>query len=223
MLSSNEMNELTPQNEIPTTVFVAEDHEFLRDGLRFLFAKSSHWQVVGESADGLAAISEIHRLKPEIVILDLKLLGASGETVLQEARKAKSEAKFVVLTQSEEPWVLRRILAQDVEGLVVKTGKASQVLDALEAVRRGGKYISPEAAEILETTNERSVPPPDLLTEREKQVARLTSQGKTNKAIAMLLGCSDETVKSHKANLMRKLGFSSSTEISAWAVKVGLT
>lgn len=216
------MNELAHQNPNPTTVFVAEDHELLRDGLRFLFAKSPDWQMVGESADGLSAISEIHRLKPEIVILDLKLFGVSGETVLQEVRKAKGEAKFVVLTQSEEPWVLRRILAQDIEGLIVKTGKTSQVLDALEAVKRGDKYISPEATEILETTEERPVPPLDLLTEREKQVARLTSQGKTNKAIAMLLGCSDETVKSHKANLMRKLGFSSSTEISAWAVKVGL-
>jgi DNA-binding NarL/FixJ family response regulator len=203
----------------PASIFIVDDHALLRDGLKFLLAKEHEWNVVGESGDGVKALSEILRCQPDVVILDLKLPGMSGEDILRELRRAPQPPKVLVISQLDDIGQLRRVMKLEPEGILMKSGATGQVLSALAAVLRGERFVGPEVKPLLSAPEDPSVA---LITERERDVAKLLTEGKTNKEIAAALGCSDQTVKTHKANLMRKLGFANSAEVSAWAVKVGL-
>jgi DNA-binding NarL/FixJ family response regulator len=203
----------------PTPIFIVDDHALLREGIRFLLAKEPEWNVVGESADGVRALAEIARCRPDVVILDLKLPGMSGEDVLRELKRGPLPPKVLVLSQLDDVGQLRRVLALGPDGILMKSGAPEQVLSALFAVLRGERFLGPEVEPLLNAPEDPSIA---LITDRERQVAKLLTEGKTKKEIALDLGCSDQTVKTHKANLMRKLGFANSAEVSAWAVKVGL-
>lgn len=197
------------------SVFIIDDHAITRAALTAeveRFAESFY--VVGEAADISSALLRIQQLRPQIVILDHMLKGADGIKALDDLRTIN--CKIFVFTQVEDPHVLHHYWKNFVVALVSKSSELQDLNSAFAAVIDGRRFISANLEKIISENYLK------LLTPREIEVIRLISSGKSNKEVADVLGCTDHTIKTHKANIMEKLGYASTVEVSVWASKNGL-
>ncbi|WP_374079462.1 response regulator transcription factor [Bdellovibrio bacteriovorus] len=196
-------------------ILIIDDHAITRTALIAEIEKfSSDFYVMGEAADYTSALSQIETLKPQIVFLDHVLKTADGLQILDILKTLS--CKVFVFTQMEDPHVLHHYWKSSVTALVSKALEISDLRHALQSVRQGKRYISPNLQQIIEANYK------NLLTTREIEVIRLISSGRSNKEVAQVLGCTDHTIKTHKANIMEKLGYANTVEVSVWASKNGL-
>jgi DNA-binding NarL/FixJ family response regulator len=192
----------------PIRLLLVDDHPLARAGTHRLLEGETDFVVVGEAADGEAALILAERISLDIVVLDLHLPGLSGVEVARRLRSTKPDIRIVVLTgYAVEPYmpVLRQL---GVEGYLAKSASAGELADALRAVYAGRPYIQPELAALFEqTATDEEVP-----TARELEVLLLVATGSTNREIAQRLAIRERTVEFHLDKLFRKLGASSRTE-----------
>src|SRR5215212_2370370 len=190
-------------------VLIADDHAILREGVRALLASADDIDVVGQAADGEAAIAEVARLDPDVVLMDIAMPGLGGLEAALELRKNGARAKVLVLSQYDDREYVRRLLRAGVSGYVLKKSAGSELAGAIRAVHRGGLVLDPEVARLAmeNSSAEPSVGDPyETLTDREKQVLKLVAEGNSNKEVAELLGISVKTAMSHREHLLLKLG-----------------
>jgi DNA-binding NarL/FixJ family response regulator len=193
----------------PIRLLLVDDHPLARAGTHSLLEGEADFVVVGEAADGEAALTLAERIPLDIVVLDLHLPGLSGVDVARRLRDTLPDLRIVVLTgYAIEPYmpVLRRL---GVEGYLAKSASAGELATALRAVYAGRHYIQPELAPMFEQTITDDAEGP---TARELEVLRLVATGSTNREIAQHLAIRERTVEFHLDNLFRKLGASSRTE-----------
>ncbi|WP_295904974.1 LuxR C-terminal-related transcriptional regulator [uncultured Bdellovibrio sp.] len=196
-------------------IFIVDDHAITRAALRAEIEKfSDKFYVVGEAGNESSALTQIAALKPDMVFLDHALKSSDGLRILEYLRT--TPAKVFVFTQVTDPHILHFYWKNGVVALVSKALELSDLQAALHTVSAGKRYLSPNFVNIIEANYK------SLLTAREIEVIRLISSGRSNKEVADVLGCTDHTIKTHKANIMEKLGFSSTVEVSVWATKNGL-
>ncbi len=207
-------------------VLVADDHAIVREGIRALLAAAEDIDVVGEAADGLAAVEACRRLRPDLVLMDIAMPGLGGLEATLELRKELPEVKILVLTQYEDREYVRRFLKLGVSGYVLKKAAASELVAAIRAAARGGLVLDPEVARELvgppAAQPDAAVAPYDTLTDREKQVLKLIAEGHSNKEVAELLEISVKTAMSHRERLMEKLDLHNRTDLIRFALRKGI-
>jgi len=209
-------------------VLIADDHGLMREGVKALLTATEDIDVVGEAEDGNEAVSEVRRLDPDVVLMDVAMPGLGGLEATLVIRKEKPDVKILVLTQYDDREYVSRFLKAGASGYVLKKAAAAELVAAIRAVSRGGLVLDPEIArEVLrdqgrEPSHDRVEDPYESLTDREKQVLKLVAEGNSNKEIAVTLGITVKTAMAHREHLMGKLGVHSRTELIRFALRRGV-
>lgn len=208
----------------PARIFLVDDHEVVRDGLRGLLGDEADLEVVGEAATAAEALEGIPAARPDLTLLDLNLPDGSGIEVCRELRSRDPEARFLVLTSvADDEAVLAAILA-GAEGYVLKHVRANELLTTIRAAVRGESVLDQRTrAHVLERL-ERSVgrrrPLVEGLSRQEQRVFELLATGMTNRMIGDELGLAEKTVKNYVSNLLAKLGMRRRTEAVVHAAEL---
>jgi DNA-binding NarL/FixJ family response regulator len=208
------------------SVLIADDHGIVREGLRRLLESEPDIKVCAEASDGREALEMVEKHEPSLVILDITMPRLGGLEALERLRAEHPVVKVILLSMHGDPQFIRSAATLGVDGYVLKNGRASEVIDAVRAVMKGGSYFSPPVArEIVEqvrSPKRGSSEPFTTLSGREREVLRLIADGLSAKEIASDLGISSKTVEAHRTSLMRKLGARKATELVRYALRHGL-
>lgn len=202
-------------------VLVVDDHPVVRHGLVAMLRYAPDIDVIGEAADGAAALLQIAEAQPEIVLLDLRMPGLNGVEVMRQARSRGLPARFLVLTTYDTDEYLGPALAAGAQGYLLKDAPPEELLRAIRALARGQAALEPGIATRL-LARVAAGPPGDELSARELEVLRLLARGASNKEIAARLELSENTIKSHLSRIFEKLGVRSRTEAATLALQRGL-
>src|SRR2546422_8585464 len=206
-------------------IILADDHDVVRRGLTLLLGRIDQTEVVGEATDGHQAVELAESLAPTFVIMDVAMPVLNGIDAVKQILKGRPETSAILITMhADEDYVIRGRNA-GVKGYILKESFERDLPLALEAVRKHRHFFSSAISEVLlqdyirQLKHKHVEDSYDLLTEREKEVLQLIAEGKTNKDVAGLLNLSPQTIESHRANLMQKLGLHSTADIILYAVR----
>lgn len=212
-------------------VVLADDHVFVRDGIKSLLENEKNIAVVAEATDGLEAMEIVARTKPDLLILDIRMPNMTGIEVVEKLRSQNNNVKIVMLSMHEsEEYVLKSIKA-GADGYLLKGSSKEEFLKALHTVANGGKYFSGDISSILinQLTTATVVDEPKrvlaeniVITKREKEILSLLLSGKGNKEIAEALEISKRTAEVHRFNLMKKLQVKNLIELANKATEYAL-
>jgi DNA-binding NarL/FixJ family response regulator len=210
-----------------TRILLADDHQVVIDGLKALIAKEQDMQVVGQATDGLEVLPEVLKVTPDVLVLDVMMPGLSGLEVARQLSERAQATKIIMLSMHSNDAYVAEALRYGVAGYVLKQANATSLIDAIRAVRDGERYLSPplslDKIEAWEAeTKAAAIDPFDTLSTREREVFQLAAQGLTSAAIGERLKIGKRTVETHRANLQRKLGVRTHSELVRIAVKRGL-
>lgn len=206
-------------------VLIADDHALVREGIAAFLRLCDDIEVVGEAADGIEAIERAHKIRPDIVLMDIGMPRLGGLEATVELRKTDPDIKIIVLTQYDDPEYISRFLKAGVSGYILKKAVGSDLLNAIRAVKRGEFYLfSSIASEVVDgyLGKHKKIPEEDLyekLTDREKQVLKLIAEGHTHKEIADILTISVRTAIAHQENICLKLGLHDRIALVKFAIK----
>ncbi|MFC7330435.1 response regulator [Marinactinospora rubrisoli] len=214
--------------EEPIRVLVVDDHAFFRRGLVSVLAEEADIDVVGEAGDGEQAIRQAGDLRPDVVLMDVRMPRTSGIDACTGIKDAVPSAKIVMLTISDEEEDLFDALKAGATGYLLKTISVDELPDAVRAISGGQSFINPSMATKLITefttlarkgTGRAEQAAGPRLTEREMEVLRLVARGLSNREIAKQLVISDNTVKNHVRNILEKLQLHSRMEAAIYAIR----
>lgn len=195
------------------TVLIADDHPIMLSGVESLIA-GADYHVVGRITDGAEVHAAVAALRPEIVLLDVSMPGMTGIEILGRLREERSATKVVLLTAQLEDDALLEAMRLEADGIVLKNGGERSLIDCLDKVAAGGRWIPQDLLIRASTLREwQKSDPLNTLSERERELSELVAQGLRNRAIAEELGLSEGTVKVYLNRIFEKLGISSRTEL----------
>jgi DNA-binding NarL/FixJ family response regulator len=195
---------------------IVDDHPLMRDGTRRALAKMSDIEVVGEAANGETACAMVAQLRPDVLLLDVRLPDLSGIEVARRVRAAFPKVALVVLTGYDDAGYRRELLRIGVSGYLSKSASASEVADAIRAAAKGALLPGGEVTEA------ESPDDGEGLTERERQVLHYLVAGRRNAEIAETMVVSQKTVEFHISHILQKLGVRSRAEAISCALRRGL-
>ena len=210
----------------PLNILIADDHELIRDGLKARLEKHPGWKVCGEAVNGRGAVELARTSKPDVVILDISMPELNGIEATRQIRKACPQTEVLILTMQESEGLVRDVLAAGARGFVLKTDTSRLLIAAVEALAQGKPFFTGKVSEMVlggfldptratrEAGEEGS-----RLSPREREIAQLLAEARTNKEVAVKLGVSVKTVDAHRANIMRKLNLHSVAELVRYAIR----
>jgi DNA-binding NarL/FixJ family response regulator len=208
------------------SVFLADDHRVLRDGLRILLESQKDIQVIGEAENGNKAIEAITALKPDIVVMDITMPELNGIEAAQIVHKALPKTGIVILSIHSDLEHIFRALQAGAQGYILKESAGSEVISAVRAVHVGRRYLSPSIRDTVTDAymqNRKMESPLNQLSLREREVLQLTVEGYSSAAIAEKLVLSPKTVETYRSRLMGKIGVHDLPELVRFAIKHGIT
>ena len=216
------MNQVAPQASGPIRIFLLDDHEVVRRGMRELLESEPDFEVVGESASAQEATRRIPALRPDVAILDGRLPDGSGIDVCRDVRSQDPSIAALILTSYDDDDALFAAIMAGAAGYVLKQVRGSDLIDMVRRVAAGQSTLDPSMiAQVLERV--RNGPPVDKelasLTDQEQRILDLIGKGMTNRQIASELFLAEKTVKNYVSSLLAKLGLSSRTQAAIFAVK----
>jgi DNA-binding NarL/FixJ family response regulator len=212
----------------PVRVFLVDDHTVVRRGLRAYLETVDDMEVVGEAADGQAALDGIEALaaagrSPDVALMDLVMPGMDGVTATQAITRRHPEMEVVAMTSFTQANLVHGALQAGAAGYLLKDAEADEVAAAIRAARRGEVHLDPAVARQL--TRSLVAPEPravDSLTDREREVLALVARGLSNQQIADSLVISERTARTHVSNILGKLGVASRTQAALLAIREGI-
>jgi len=206
------------------TLLICDDHEVIRSGLATLLA-GTEIEIVGEAANGKEAIKQAQKLKPDVILLDIRMPDGDGLAIMDKVRAKSPDSKIVMLSTYDNPTYIARAVALGAADYVLKGSPREALIATITAAGRGespsqaGELRRIAAAmKVRQVLDDEDVP----LTQRETQVLRHVALGLSNKEIGRSLEISVETVKEHVQNILRKIAVSDRTQAAVWAVRKGL-
>jgi DNA-binding NarL/FixJ family response regulator len=208
-------------------IFLADDHEVVRLGLRTLLENGTGWKVVGEAANGRDAVERIKELKPDVVVMDLTMPQLNGLEATRQILRDAPRTAVMILSVNESEDIVHEVLSAGARGFMLKSDAGKDLLVALEGLTQGRPFFSARVADyVLQHYHRRgsgapeAVPSPSsTLTAREREVLQLLVEGQSNKEVASSLGIGVKTAEAHRANLMKKLGVHSMSELVRYAIR----
>ncbi len=203
------------------TVLIADDHPVVRQGLQVLLSVQDDIDVIGEAADGQQAVAMAAELKPDVILLDIKLPGMDGIEVLRELRDSGMATRALVLTSASDRALVTLAVQAGAAGFLYKDVDPDALVRALRSVHDGNTLLAPEAAGSLlrSGTTASAVRGIGALTGREREVLAQIADGRSNREIARLLRVSEKTVKTHVSSVLAKLGVADRTQAALFAVR----
>lgn len=214
------------KDNTPCSVLIVEDHTMVRDTFRATLEEEPWLRVAAEADNGREAIERFKEVKPDIVVMDIRMEDMNGVEATRRIKSLDPDASVVAVSVTCDVPIVLKMFEAGASAYVPKTSAFEELVTALEEVRKGHFYISPQVAEpvlahrirnALETSETRS------LTPREREVLQLVAEGKTSKQIAGELNVSPKTVGRHRQNIMDKLNLHTVSELTKYAVREGLT
>ncbi|PYE55939.1 response regulator [Deinococcus yavapaiensis] len=202
-------------------VALVDDHDVVRTGLKMYLSLDDTLEVVGEASNGLEGVAMVERVQPDVVVMDLMMPVMDGIEATREIRSRFPDVEVLALTSALEEHKVNGAIRAGAIGYLLKDASSDVLGEAIHAAARGEVRLHPEAAKRLV----REFRAPDMrehLTPRETLILQRIAHGLTNKAIAVELGVSEPTVKTHVSNLLSKLGVESRTQAALYALKVGI-
>jgi DNA-binding NarL/FixJ family response regulator len=209
---------------VSVRILVVDDHAVVRAGLKLLLDAEEDLEVVGEAGDAREAVFQMRTLKPDIVLMDVVMPGASGLEATANILHEAPETKVLVLSMQDDPRYVREAFAVGASGYVLKEAADAELVAAIREVAGGGRYVHPTLGARLVTADaeERRRAEEDPLSDREREVLRLLALGHTNQEIAKLLYISVRTAETHRAHIMQKLRLQTRAELVRYALSQGL-
>ncbi|MFF8960868.1 response regulator [Streptomyces sp. NPDC014894] len=206
-------------------VLLVDDHQVVRRGLRTFLEIQGDIEVVGEAGDGAEGVARAEELRPDVVLMDVKMPGTDGIEALRKLRDLANPAKVLIVTSFTEQRTVVPALRAGASGYVYKDIDPEALAGAIRSVHAGHVLLQPEVAGALLTQEDQGGGSGrgTTLTEREREVLGLIADGRSNREIARALVLSEKTVKTHVSNILMKLDLADRTQAALWAVRHGLT
>ena len=206
-------------------ILIVDDHTVVRDGLSAMLGREDDIEVVGEAQNGLEGVEKAVLLKPDVVLMDLRMPEIDGVEAMRRIREQQPEINFLVLTTFDTDEYIYDAIEAGAKGFLLKDASREELFKAVRAVSRGDSLIDPSvAARVLNRFAQlsRESAPQELLSERERQVLDLLAKGSANKEIAASLSLSESTIKTHVANIFQKLEVNDRTSAVTQALQRGI-
>ncbi len=204
----------------PIRLLIVDDHPVVRDGLRGMLAGDPDLEVVGEASDGAEALTAVDSLKPDVILMDLRMPGLGGAAAIRALADRGSSARVLVLTTYDSDTDVVPALEAGATGYLLKDAPREQLVAAIRAAARGEAVLAPSVATRL--VSQLREPAQDTLSDRELEVLTLIAQGETNRGAAAKLFISEATVKTHLLHIYEKLGVNDRAAAVAVAYERGL-
>lgn len=210
-----------------TRLLLCDDHRIFREGLKTLLEQKPGFAVVGEAADGPAAVAGAQELAPDIVIMDISLPKLNGIEAARRILAARPDARIIVLSMHSDRRFVKEALKAGASGYLLKDSAFDELCAAVCAVRDGQTYLSPAIAHIVveecvSRASEADGAAFSVLTAREREVLQLLAEGRSTKQIALQLQVSVKTVETHRLQIMKKLRIHSIAGLTRYAIQEGL-
>ena len=209
-------------------IVLADDHVMFRQGLKRILEERSDLEVVGEVDCGLELLKLLEKLVPDLVILDISMPNLRGLEAIHEIKMKHPRVKILVLTMHKDKEYLHQAITAGAEGYLLKEDADSELFSAIDRVRQGRLYVSPNLSEGLTddwvklSRGDHGLSfEPERLTIREREVLKLIAEGKSSKEIGELLFISVRTVERHRANIMEKLNLKKTADLVKYAIQKG--
>ena len=208
-------------------IVLVDDHKVVRLGLKVLLEQSDHFEVVGEANNAKEAVEIAGKFRPDIVLMDIRLPGAPGIEACEEITQLYPEVRVVMLTSYAEDEMLFSAIRAGASGYLLKQINSDDLIRSLESVRRGDALLDPLVTqrvfqEVRRAVKEEEASAFAILSQQEKHVLILVSEGKTNREIAKSLFLGEGTVRNYVSSILSKLGASNRAEAAAYAVEHNL-
>jgi DNA-binding NarL/FixJ family response regulator len=211
------------------SVFLADDHAVVRDGLRFLLEAQPDIKVIGDADNGRKAVSEVKKLRPDVTVIDITMPELNGIEATHQITDAGLATKMIVLSMHSTSEHIFRALQAGARGYLLKESAGIEVVNAVRAVSAGHRYLSPKISDALidDYVRQRQVgeakSPLSRLSPREREVLQFVVEGKPSSEIAVVLALSLKTVETYRSRLMQKLNINGLPGLVKFAVQHGLT
>jgi two-component system response regulator DevR len=216
-----------PRQSAKQRIILVDDHEVVRVGLKSLLERHSQFEVVGEASSAREAIEKTDTLRPDVVVMDIRLPGTSGIEACERIINKHPNVKVIMLTSYAEDEMLFSAIRAGASGYILKQIGSDDLVKALEAVGRGEALLDPAVTqrvfqEVRRSAKEGEASAFQHLSQQEKHVLLLVSEGKTNREISKLLFLGEGTVRNYVSSILSKLGVNNRTEAAAYAVEHNL-
>ncbi len=207
---------------------VADDHEIVRRGLVQILATQPELEIIGEAGNGVAAVAEAQRLKPDVVVMDIMMPELNGLEATRQITKKVKSSRVLILSMYHSEHLIREVLVSGARGYVLKSDAGRDLLAGVIAVSEGRTYFAPKVAEVVMSgfvakAQARPSEPENgdggRLTAREREIVQLLAEGNTNREIASRLSIGVSTVETHRGHIMQKLNLDSISSLVRYAIR----
>jgi DNA-binding NarL/FixJ family response regulator len=210
------------------TLFLADDHTIVRQGLAKLLEAEPHLKVVGEAEDGRAAVAKAQQLNPDIVIMDIAMPLLNGIEATRQIKQACPQTKIIILSMHSHDRYISELISLGASGYLLKDASGEEIIKAVSAAIKGDVYLSPSVSRrVVENylSLKKTSSQEDLyakLSNREREVFQMIAEGRSTRDIADILCISPSTVKTHRANIMEKLQMDNISQLIQFALRLGI-
>ena len=212
-------------------VFLADDHEIVRNGIRLLIEEEADMKVIGEAGNGREAVTRTRKLCPDVVVMDIEMPGLNGIEAIEKIHENCDSFKVIILSMHSSSEYIRRALKLGARGYILKESAGKELVRSIRSVASGRRYLSREITEKLIDTyldldqyiSAETISPLEKLSSREREILQLVVEGKTSKEIADIIFISNKTVETYRSRMMQKLEISGIPQLVKFAIRHGLT